>query len=70
VINSQLRDAIPNRLGIACVHKRQAPDADINAGADGSVTQTIELFGIGLSLLDLNHVQVYPMRNTLVKLDL
>jgi len=55
VIDSQLRDALANGLGIPSVPKGQAPDADVNAGASDSVSQTSEPFGVSLSLLDLDH---------------
>jgi hypothetical protein len=54
VIDSQLGDALANGLGIPSVPEQQAPDADVDAGAGDSVSQTSEPFGIRVSLLDLN----------------
>jgi hypothetical protein len=55
VIDSQLRDALANGLGIPCVPERQAPDVDVNATPGDLVSQTSEPFGASLSLLDLDH---------------
>jgi hypothetical protein len=54
VINPQFRHAIAHRLGITRVAERQAPDADVDAGAGDSVSQSRKPFGVGSkrSLLD------------------
>ena len=67
VINPQFRHAVTPRLGIAGVAERQASDADVDAGTGDSVSQTQKPFGVGFSLLDLDHALVYPMGNICVK---
>jgi hypothetical protein len=54
VIDSQLRDALANGLGIPGVPERQAPGADVNASPGDSVSQSRKPFGVGSkrSLLD------------------
>ncbi|MFZ9439758.1 MAG: hypothetical protein ACO260_05610, partial [Hylemonella sp.] len=44
--------------------------ADIDAGTGDSVSQSRKPFGVGFSLLDLDHALMYPMGNKLVKLGL
>lgn len=70
MIDPQLRHAIAHRLGIAGVAKRQAPDADVDAGSGDSVSQSRKPFGVGFGLLDLDHLAMYPVGNELIKSDL
>ena len=50
------------------VAKRQASDADVDAGTSDSVSQSRKPFVIGFGLLDLDDALMFPMGNICVKL--